>query len=171
MLPRAERALQKAVELAPRWPENYDALALTDLLAGRTDAAMAKLRQAVDINPENGVARWYYAYVLMDHGREQEGMEQLAGALPHYQYHNPKDLQWLARVYYQVHDLPNALRFQQELVSLLPESAAEHATLAQLYKESGDPTGALREINIAVRLDSSYAREAQAFVKTLETAR
>jgi tetratricopeptide (TPR) repeat protein len=117
------------------------------------------------------VARWYYAYVLLDQGREREGMEQLAAALPRYRYHNPKDLQWLAQAYYKVHDLPNALRFQQELVGLEPESAAEHAALAQLYKESGDPADALREINIAVRLDGSYAPGAQAFVRSLGTAR
>jgi len=171
LLPRAESALKTAMELAPRWPDSYDALALTDLLAGRTDAALALLRQAVDLNPDNGQARWYYAFILIDHGHEKEGLEQLAAALPHYPYHNPRDLQRVARAYYKAHDLQGAIQVQQELVGLQAASAAQHAALAQLYKESGDPAGALREISIAVRLDGSYAAGAQAFIKSLGIVR
>jgi O-antigen ligase/Tfp pilus assembly protein PilF len=168
--PRAEAALRKAIELAPRWPDTYDALALTDLVAGRTDAALGLLKQAVDLNPDNGLARWYYALVLIDRGREQEGFQQLSAALVNYHYHNPRDLERLAHVYYKAHDLPNARRFQQELVALQPENAAHHAALAELYKESGDPADALREIGIAASLDGSYAAGAEAFEKSLKAA-
>ena len=53
-------------------------------------------------------------------------------------------------------------------MSVQPESSAERAALAQLYKESGDPAAALREIVIAVRLDRSYAAQAEAFATSLE---
>ena len=170
LLPQAETALKRAAELAPHRPECYDALGLSALLAGRTDAALALLKHAVDINPDNGQARWYYALTLLSHGHEKEGLEQLSAALPRYRYDNPRDLQQLAQAYYHVHELSNAVRFQRELVSLQPESAAQHATLAQFYKDSGDAADARREISIAVQLDPSYAAGAEAFIKSLGSA-
>ena len=58
--------------------------------------------------------------------------------------------------YCQLHDLPRAIQFQVELTQLEPGDAVHRATLARLYKESGDAASALKEIRADAQLDPRY---------------
>ena len=154
-LPKAEKAFQKAIELAPKWPESYDGLGATYLTEGKVEEALALLKRAVEINPSNGTARWMYAFPLIWSHRA-EGLAELEAALHNYNYYNRVDLKRLVNTYYQLHDLPRSIQFQLELTQLEPGDAVHHATLARLYKESGNTEGALQEIRTAAQLDPRY---------------
>jgi O-antigen ligase/Tfp pilus assembly protein PilF len=155
-LPKSSSLLRAAMAMAPKWPESYDALGTNYLMEGKIDEAWFLLRQAVDINPDNGNARWALALALILNGRTMEGMAELKAALPRYDYHNSRDLRRLVNAYYTAHDLSQALQFQKELTDLEPNDAVHHATLARLHKESGDSAIALREIQLAAQLDPRY---------------
>jgi tetratricopeptide (TPR) repeat protein len=154
-LPKAEKVFQKAIGLAPKWPESYDGLGATYLIEGRVDEALALFKRAVEINPSNGTARWMYAFPLIWNHRA-EGLGELEAALHNYDYHNRDDLKRLVNTYYQLHDLRRSIQFQLELTELEPGAAVHHATLARLYKESGDTNRALQEIRTAALLDPRY---------------
>ena len=156
-LPKAESVLQTAIQLTPKWPENYDALAQTYLLEGRNDEALALLKKAVDINPENGTALWMYAFPLIWTHHEQEGLSVLEAATHYYNYWaNLDDLKRIVNTYYQLKDLPKAIQFEKELVQLEPTVAAHRYTLATLYKASGNTAEALEEAKTAAQLDPRY---------------
>jgi len=156
VLPKAEAVLQTAIQNTPKWPEYYDALAQTYLLEGRNDEALALLKKAVEINPENGVALWMYAFPLIWNHHEQEGRAELEAATRYYNYENPDDLKRLVNTYYQLKDLTKAIQFEKELVHLEPVDATHRYTLATLYKASGNMVGALDEVKIAAQLDARY---------------
>jgi len=155
-LPKAETVLEALIQLAPKWPESYDALGETYLLEGRNDEALGLLRKAVEINPDNGVALWMYAFPLIWTHHEQEGRGELEAAIRHYDYHNPNDLKRLVKTFYQFKDLPRAIQFEEELVQFEPADAAHRYTLAILYKASGNRLKALEEMQIAAQLDPRY---------------
>jgi O-antigen ligase/tetratricopeptide (TPR) repeat protein len=155
-LPKAETVLEALIQLAPKWPESYDALGETYLLEGRNDEALALFRKAVEINPDNGVALWMYAFPLIWTHHEQEGRGELEEAIRHYDYHNPDDLKRLVNTFYQFKDLPKAIQFEEELVQFEPADAAHRYTLAILYKSSGNRLKALEEMQIAAQLDPRY---------------
>jgi O-antigen ligase/tetratricopeptide (TPR) repeat protein len=155
-LPKAETVLEALIQLAPKWPESYDALGETYLLEGRNDEALAFFRKAVEINPDNGVALWMYAFPLIWTHHEQEGRAELEAAIRHYDYHNPDDLKRLVNAFYQFKDLPKAIQFEEELVQFEPADAAHRYTLAILYKSSGNRLKALEEMQIAAQLDPRY---------------
>jgi len=157
VLPKAEAVLQRAIQLTPMWPEYYDALAQTYLLEGRNEEALALLKKAVEINPENGGALWMYAFPLLWTHHEQEGRAVLEAATQRYNYYNPDDLKRLVNTYYQLKDLTRAIQFEKELVQLEPDDAAHRYTLATLYKASGNMVAALEEVKIAAQLDSRYS--------------
>ena len=156
VLPKAEAVLQTAIQRTPNWPEYYDALAQTYLLEGRNDEALTLLKKAVDINPQNGVALWMYAFPLIWNHHEQEGRAALEAATQYYNYENPDDLKRLVNTYYQLKDFTKAIQFEKELVRLEPANAAHRYTLATLYKAAGNEAGALEEVKIAAQLDSRY---------------
>jgi tetratricopeptide (TPR) repeat protein len=155
-LPKAEAVLHTAIQLTPDWPEYYDALAQTYLLEGRNDEALALLKKAVGINPENGVALWMYAFPLIWNHHEQEGRAVLEAATQRYNYENREDLKRLVNTYYQLKDFPKAIQFEKELVQLEPADAAHRYTLATLYKASGNTVEALEAVKIAAQLDPRY---------------
>jgi tetratricopeptide (TPR) repeat protein len=156
-LPKAEAAWRAAIQIAPKWPENYIGMSQTYLLEGRNDEALALLKKAVDINPENGVALWMYACSLISTHHEQEGRAELEVATRYYNYWaNPDDLKRLVNTYYQFKDLSKAIQFEKELVQLEPTVAAHRYTLATLYKASGNTAEALEEAKIAAQLDSRH---------------
>jgi len=156
-LPKAETVLEALIQLAPKWPEGYDALGETYLLEGRNDEALALLGKAVKINPDNGVALWMYAFPLIWTHHEKEGRAELEAAMGHYNYHNPDDLKRLVNTFYQFKDLPKAIQLEEELVQLEPADAAHRYTLAILYKASGNSVEALEEIQIAAQIDPRYS--------------
>ena len=156
VLPKAEAVLHTGIQLTPNWPEYYDALAQTYLLEGKNDEALALLKKAVDINPENGVALWMYAFPLIWNHHEQEGRVVLDAATQRYNYENRDDLKRLVNTYYQLRDLTKAIQFEQELIQLEPVDATHRYTLATLYKASGNAVAALEEVKIAAQLDPRY---------------
>jgi O-antigen ligase len=165
--PEAEGLIKASIHLAPQWATAYFALSKTYLRAGRLTEAIAVARQAIAICPDASLSRWYYAFILLTAHREQEGLVELEGILPHYNYHNPGDLNLLASAYYRLHKLPQAIQYQTELVELQPSNAFQHARLAWFYKESGDAVGASREMQAAAKLDPRYSAGAQEFLESL----
>jgi len=162
-LPKAEAVLKALIQLTPKWPESYGALGETYLLEGRNDEALALLKKAVEINPDNGVALWMYAFPLIWTHHEQEGRTELEAALQRYDYHNPDDLKRLVNTYYRLKDLPKAIRYEKELVELEPADAAHRYTLATLYRASGNTVEALQEVQIAAQLDPRYGTAIREF--------
>lgn len=163
-LPKAEAVLQSAIRLTPKWADNYDALAQTYLLEERNDEALALLKTAVDINPQNGVALWMYAFSLIGTHHEQEGRTELEAATRYYKYWaNPDDLKRLVNTYYQFKDLNKAIQYEKDLVQVEPTVAAHRYTLATLYKESGNSVEALEEVKVAAQLDPRYSAAIRMF--------
>jgi O-antigen ligase len=156
-LAKSESTLKQAIELAPRRPEAYSELAKTYLREGKEAEAIALSRKALDINPDNGAARWPYALVLFQTHREKDGLAELEVALKNYDYHNRNDLRFLSMTYYQFRNYVRALEYEKELTALEPIDARHHAALAQLYSKLGDVGEASREMQVAHQLDAHYS--------------
>jgi len=155
-LARSEATLKQAIELAPRRPEAYSELARTYLQEGKDAEAIALSREALEINPDNGAARWPYALVLIQIHREKDGLAELEVALKNYDYHNRNDLLFLSMTYYQFRNYARALEYERELAAFEPTDAGHHAALAQLYSKLGDAGEASRQMQVAHQLDPHY---------------
>ena len=81
---RLDQAEHLGVEALKRDARHFDALHLCGLLAlrrRRPEAALAHLRQAVDINPLHGGARYLMGCLLSEIGRYPEAIDSLSRAL------------------------------------------------------------------------------------------
>jgi len=138
----SEAALRTAIRLAPELPQVYTALGLSYLQAGKTDEGLRSFRHAVKINPGSGIAQSYISV-----------------------------LEGVVRDSLQARNFTAARTTQEELVALDPANAERHATLAQLYMDSGNLAGALQEFKSAAAIDPAYSSRAKDVAKLIDGAR
>ncbi len=137
---------------------------------GRQEEAAAILRTMWDLDPwiqwyrRTPVDIWYYG-ILADMPDVVEGAQRgvrldSLGA---------KDLERLSSAYRRVDDFAAALPIQQALVLKDPENAFARAVLAALLAYAGRIEEAKLEAREAARVDPSFAREAELFIRLIET--
>lgn len=81
LLPKAETALQKALQIDEQLAEAHAALGLQQLILGEHELSEYSFRRALDLNPNYAQAYHWYGFVLQDLGRFAEARDSLATAV------------------------------------------------------------------------------------------
>jgi tetratricopeptide (TPR) repeat protein len=135
---------QRAIALDPTNGDAYAVLGISLAGLGRFDEARRECAQAIRLQPQNAEVRWYLGRILDSQGQYDESIEALKKA-----------------------------------IDLTPKDFRTHKAIAAAYHHRGSKTGpqqgddlvtALREYDIAIRLNPS---DAEAFVESgrvIETA-
>ena len=162
----AEKVLQDAVKLAPTKQPVYFELAQFYLTVGQLDQAILVLQKAWDLDhsfAQPAANLWMVGVLAKRSDVVQKVQEK-------FKIDNlgEDNLYRIALSYQKVGDFPKALEVYQKLVALNPNSAQYRATLAALYAREGYKKEAEQEVKEAVRLDQTFQKEADLFLKMLK---
>ncbi len=151
-----EKAMQhfkRAAELAPKWPEPLNNLALYSLKLGDKDEAVAFLQKTLSLNPTDRIA-----FNALGSLREQSGeYDKAIGIYERALKKNPKlwdaanNLSFLlAEMGGKGQDLDRALSLAKMALDLNPDAPAVLDTLGWVYFKQGSYQLALSHLNLAV---------------------
>jgi tetratricopeptide (TPR) repeat protein len=156
----AAQAARKAININP---DNATALAYAaggTILQGdpeKYEQAQLFADDAVRIEPENPIARYYMATVFTYQGRYAEAMEQYQLGLEA-DPTNPDLHIGLAYNYYGTGSIPDALLSFEEAIAVDPDNAEAYDGRAYMYLQLGDAPVAEQNALEAVRLNPRVAR-------------
>jgi TolB-like protein len=137
ILPRATELVAHALRLAPDSSDAHSARANLALQV-ETDWATAEreFRVALDLNPSDVLARFWYGYLLGTLQRYPEGIAQLTAALED----DPLNVgvrYVLMMLHWFSGDLPTAVQMGEAIVDSDPSQSSFHAWLGMIYLAAG----------------------------------
>jgi tetratricopeptide (TPR) repeat protein len=162
-----ERALRRAVALAPKRPDGYYELGVNLLQRGENDAAIKTFQDAVELNPKNSRSYWTLGLALVISQRYEEGLAALEKAIDEgYGWMNPGDIGNLAQVYTITQQYGKLVSMYEKVAQMFPE-AQYYASLATAYAQVGEIQKAIEAAQKAAQLDERFAGEAENFIQLL----
>jgi adenylate cyclase len=147
----AHQLARKAVQLDPNLPQAHAQLAWVSVHKGESDAAMAAMSRAIELNPN--YIDYRFAAVLIQAGRAARAIETLQAYRrldPFYPSTMPG---WLGFAYYVEQEYADALSPLRECVSRAPSFRFGHVWLAVTYVRLGRLEEARAEAAQCLRLD------------------
>ncbi|MEK9153160.1 MAG: O-antigen ligase family protein [Patescibacteria group bacterium] len=165
-IPEVEKTLQFALKLSPNKQPVYFELAQFYLDVGQADRAIIVLQKAWDLDRSfSHPAANLWAIAVF--AKKPEIVQEIRSRF------NMKDigadnLRRVALSYQKVEDFMGAQEAYQALVYINPKIASYHAVLAALYARNGYKKESEAEVKEAVRLDPTYQKEADLFLKMLK---
>jgi tetratricopeptide (TPR) repeat protein len=135
------------------------------MAAGRYDEAVGRFRKALEVNPASVKARYHVGSALLKAGRPEEAIVEFE-ALLKVGFATDAAGQ-LAEAYGAVERLDAAISTREKIVAALPDSPVEHNLLGIDLARASRYEDAMRQFDIAVRLDPNEP----AYRRNLDRAR
>lgn len=151
----------KAVRLNPTSAEAYRLIARIYQLQGRHDEALATMKRALVLNPNNSDFLAQYGVMLIYAGHSEEGMEWAAKAIRR----NPHYPSWYASAMASGHYLNRQYREALEYLNRIdPPKMWDHRLLAAIHAELDETTKAKEHVEsmLAINPDLTIATIAPA---------
>jgi len=124
------------------------------------DKGTELFQQALKRNPNDHKSRYHLGYLFELKGERQKAKaeyELAAAAVASQKMTYGWPLQGLARVYVQQDNLPEALRYARQAVSLDSKLASSHLVLGKIYIQAGELASGIAELKVAAELDPTDA--------------
>ena len=146
LIPRAVEHARRSVALDPADAIGHGALALTLLLTGRHEEAMAEADLSVSLDPNSAPAHGYQGATRAFGGRPRDAIEPLETAmrLSPFDPFRPDWLHYFGRAYYCMGDYPAAVAAARQLCQSYPNYRTAYATLIAGLGQIGQPREAQR---------------------------
>jgi TolB-like protein/DNA-binding winged helix-turn-helix (wHTH) protein/Tfp pilus assembly protein PilF len=151
VLPKADAAALKAIEIDPASGEAHASLGLVRLHRWEWSVAEAEFKRAIELNPHYANAHHWFGDYLSARGRHDEALLEAQQALKL----DPLNLMintWVGLRYYQAREYDRAIEQSQETVDLDGNFAAGHLILGESYIQAGRQKEALAELQQAAKL-------------------
>jgi len=157
----------KALKLSPTFVRTYYELAQAYVNKKQYDQAISYFEKAKDLNPDVGISWWYLGLTYIEAGQIEKGLEVLDIARNKGYKPGEYDLIRETEAYIKLQDFQKVAELYNVLIAMNPNQAQYHASLAVTYSRIGKKIEAVSEAKKAASLDSKYAKEAEAFIKSL----
>ncbi|SDM30924.1 type IV pilus assembly protein PilF [Franzmannia pantelleriensis] len=152
-LPRAQRALNRALEVAPNDAETLQALAMVYQRQGEHELADEHFLRALSSNAGFTRARNNYAAFLYDRGRLRDACSQLEQATQDTQYDNRAQLfANLGQCQREMGDLDAAVTSLERAQAIDMRSPRSYFTLAEIEYAQGNHSRAWEQLQSFMRL-------------------
>jgi len=161
----AKNILEEAVRLSPTKQMIGFELAQYYVLVGQNDAARDLLYREWKLDPTYHVAA-VHTWVMAVATNRSDIANEVAALYPPTSL-SESDLLRLGETYRRVKDYKGALAMYQQLVALVPDNAKYHATYAALLANVGRTAEAREQVQEAIRLDPTFAKDAGTFLQNL----
>jgi len=134
--PKARAAAEKALQLDDTLAEPHAVLAGVDTEVFEWDAAEQEFRRALELNPNDGTTRLWYALMLSQLGRSSEGIAQVKRAIEL----EPLNLKYndgLGVMYNAARQYDMAVEQFKKTLEMDPNYASAIANLGYVYRNMG----------------------------------
>jgi serine/threonine protein kinase/tetratricopeptide (TPR) repeat protein len=162
VFPKAKEAALKALEIDPNLDEAHIVLgAVLNWYERDFSGSEREYRRAIDLNPSNADTHHWYAFLLIDLGRNEEAIKEilLARELDPLAPRKNADL---GEIFFRARDYPRAVEELKKSIELFPEHSGNYLRIAHVYLQMGKYKDAIEAI-------LPFARQ-QDFVPTLAYA-
>lgn len=133
-LEQADKAIAEALNKTPNAVDLLGFAGFVDMSRNQWDEAVARLRQALDIDPKNQTAQYYLAMVRLR--QPQPDLDEAIKLLTTLRDQNPRNTDarlLLAQAYQRRNDVDNAAREMEAALQNEPANKSIRLSLAQLY--------------------------------------
>ncbi len=161
----AQESMHKVLRAAPEHMPSVLLAGAIHLNLGSLHQAEHHLRHYLEKNPDNLYARKILASTLLGSGHTSDALSVLAPALKEAQ----QDVQLLALAgesYMQASDFNKAAEYFEKASALEPKAANLRTSLALSKLGKGDSAQAIRDLQLATRLDGKSQQAGIALVRT-----
>ena len=144
--PKGKEAAVKALEVDPNLDEAHVILgAVLNWYERDFPGADREFKKAIDLNPGNGNAHHWYAWLLMNSGRSEEAIKVmlLARDLDPLAPRINADVGWI--IYY-ARDYPRAVEELKKSIEMFPEHAGNYFRIARVYLQMAKYKDAIESI-------------------------
>jgi eukaryotic-like serine/threonine-protein kinase len=161
VLPEAEAAAEKALQLDPDLGSAHAALGLIRAFELQVSSSLSEFQRATELNPGDADAHQWYALALAGMGKGEQSVSEIKLA----EELDPRSLIINANVawcFYLAGEYDQAIAQAQKTISMDPSFAVAHGYLGQAYLEKGRYDEAFSELNKAIELsgnETSYQAE------------
>ena len=161
----SDEASKKALQLDDSLSEAHNARACALASAFKWNEAEAEYKRALELNPNNATAHYFYAFAFLDaEKRYDEALEQFQFAL------SLDPLSPVMNMNHGVtlmmaHRLPEAQAQFNKLIESSPSFAPPHHYLAELYAMTGHFAEAISEQQKTAPVPGSFSSDAQGYNK------
>mgnify|MGYP003790397425 CR=1 FL=1 len=154
----AEQALQKAIEMDPRWSWSHNLLGVVLYTRGDKEAGLRSLNRAMELSPEWSRPHNDLAILYRQDGDWDKALEHAAEAIridpehpiPYYNY---------GVILYMMGEREEAQAQFQHVLELNSDLPAPYYNIACGFAQSDDLERALEYLEIAIRLDPAFYEE------------
>jgi putative inorganic carbon (HCO3(-)) transporter len=168
--PYNDKALENsmtALKISPTFVRTYYEVAQAYLNKQDYATALKYFNQAIELNPKVGLSYWYAASVYLGTKDTKTGLAYVNNARKYGYSFSESDLNKLVNVYFGINDFNDVVWAFRSLIGINPNNAQYHASLAAAYAKLGKIDEAVSEARSAVKLDPTFQKEAETFVKSL----
>jgi TolB-like protein/DNA-binding winged helix-turn-helix (wHTH) protein/Tfp pilus assembly protein PilF len=151
VLPKAEAAARKAIEIDPQSAEGHASLALVLSHRWKWAEAENEFRRALELDPQYANARHWHGDLLSIKSRHEEAISEAKRALEL----DPANLMistWVGLRYYLARNYSAAIAQNRDSVEFDPNFAAAHLLLGEDYVQAGLSSEAVNELKTAAKL-------------------
>lgn len=165
----ALRYANQALEVSPTFVRTYFEIGQVYINKNDYKKAAEAFKKAAELQPDVGIAFWYWSVVEADMGNLALAEELLKKALTAEYRFAPteSDALRMVNLYVKTSNHEGLRIAFERLTRTAPNNPQYHASLASVYVKLGNLDGAVAEAKKAAELDPSFEGEARAFVKAL----
>ncbi|MBV9159004.1 MAG: tetratricopeptide repeat protein, partial [Candidatus Kaiserbacteria bacterium] len=157
-------ALQKAHDLSPQKQSIYFELGQNAQARGDLQAALGYYKAALDLEPEYGDARLYYAAALIRAGKESDADQVLAPLIAKGDAADPRILS----AYVSKKEYLKAAPLWKAYIAVNSTDAQAYFTLAAIYYEGGDRADAVAALQAAEAAIPEVASQADPLIQQIK---
>ncbi|MFZ2970978.1 MAG: tetratricopeptide repeat protein, partial [Minisyncoccia bacterium] len=166
---KAEKTLQKAVELSPERETVYYEYGQTMVFKKDYDKAIEFFKKGIELNPPVAVSHWYLGLTYLNAKEYNLADAEITEAIKlGYGYKTISDILNIVPIYIELKDYSRVEKLYLDILDLDPNRPEIYASLALTYKELGNKQKAIEMAKKAISLDESYGDEAERFIAELE---
>jgi eukaryotic-like serine/threonine-protein kinase len=161
----ADEAARKAVELDDSLSEAHAARGFALANLKKWSEAEPEFRRAIELNPNNAAARYFYAFGYLDpQNRIEEALEQFRTALSLDPLSSIVNTNYAVTLMY-ARRYPEAVAQFQKVLARDPNFAPAHYKLSQLYATTGRFPEAVAELRKAFPKPTQVSEDAKGYVR------
>lgn len=167
---KAEKYIQKAVDLNPRNPRIWYEMGQAKLSLKKYQESYDAFKTALDLNPKVNLSWWFLSNVALQLERYDEAVfnAEKAIELGYNSYKNSiTDLMRLVTIYEKAGNYQKVLEYYLMAVEEQPQNPQLYASLAAAYAKNGYKDQAISAASKAAELDPDFKEEADKFIESL----
>ncbi len=165
--PAAQTALDKAVQLSPTKQSILIQRAQNELLISKPDDALADLKKAFELAPQNSDARLVYASVAIQQGKFDLADELLAPVIPTGEAINQR----VAAAYASKNRFDKIEAIWEQYLTTHTTDAQAFFTLAAAYNQAGNKQKAIETLTRAKTAMPQIEKQADEFIAQIKSGK